>query len=96
MSAARDGGPLENNADSRKIADALLGVGSLSRGVWQSIKAFESLEARGVAAVAKWMFGLTVTKEDGATTYTIARPDVTSHVITDAIFDLRKEHSVQS
>jgi len=89
MSDARDGGPLENNAGARKIADALLGVGSLSRGVWRSIRVFGSLEAGVVAAVAEWMFGLSVTKEDSAMTYTIARPDETPHV--DATFDLRKE-----
>jgi hypothetical protein len=55
-----------DHVDSSDIATALLGIGKVSCGTWTSIAINGPGEAGWLAALAEWLFGLTVTITDEA------------------------------
>ena len=71
------------NAEPVAVADALIGIGKLSRGEWSAIELAGGREAGWLAAVGEWLFNLMVriTDEDGLLKYTSCPADQAPHIV---------------
>lgn len=78
---AKQAGTYRALPGASSMADALTGLGNVSRGVWSSITIIGSREAGWIAALAEWLFGLTVitTDEHGDLKHSSC-PSTNSHV----------------